>query len=135
MILFKNYCTANNITYRYGTQNVLNLIDRRNDFTGTGIYFLHDLNRETAQLTNMGREDGVIHSGKFMLVVPSDIDLDFETKMTVNVEPLRVHLRGLLSSIACTNSMVNRFSFIPIVDFKDVNFDGWVVDYQILYRP
>ena len=131
MKIFEDFCTAEELTYHYGTQNVLNIIDRRNDFTGQCVYFLHDINRETPILTELGRIQAISHSGKFMIVVPSDFDKQFEDKIKDNVEPLRIYLQKLLSKIACSDNTVRRFSYIPVVDVKDINFDGWLVDYQI----
>jgi hypothetical protein len=128
---FKQFCTAKGFSYHYGNQAVLNLIDSENEFTGDKVYFLHDLNRESMVPNRYGRLERVTHTGGFMLVVPSDMDDTFKNKYSNNIEPLRTHLVELLRDIGCSSFIVDRFDLLPIYDAKDINFDGWAVNYQI----
>ena len=138
--IIDNYCVANDTKYHYGTQKILNLIDRSDDFTGSGTYFLHDINRVESLFTNIGKVRATRNTGQFMLVVPNVLDEQFYNESNVDndskykdlIQPLTDWLNDFQNSFACSSIVtIQTFSRIPVTDVKDVNFDGWLVNYVI----
>lgn len=138
--IIDNYCVANDTKYHYGTQKILNLIDRSDDFTGSGTYFLHDINRVESLFTNIGKVRATRNTGQFMLVIPNVLDEQFYNESNVDndskykdlIQPLTDWLNDFQNSFACSSIVtIQTFSRIPVTDVKDVNFDGWLVNYVI----
>lgn len=138
--IIDNYCVANDTKYHYGTQKILNLIDRSDDFTGSGTYFLHDINRVESLFTNIGKVRATRNTGQFMFVIPNVLDEQFYNESNVDndskykdlIQPLTDWLNDFQNSFACSSIVtIQTFSRIPVTDVKDVNFDGWLVNYVI----
>ena len=138
--IIDNYCLANDTKYHYGTQKILNLIDRSDDFTGSGTYFLHDINRVESLFTNIGKVRATRNTGQFMFVIPNVLDEQFYNESNVDndskykdlIQPLTDWLNDFQNSFACSSIVtIQTFSRIPVTDVKDVNFDGCLVNYVI----
>lgn len=138
--IIDNYCVANDINYHYGTQKILNLIDRSDEFTGSGTYFLHDINRVESLFTSIGKVRATRNTGQFMLVIPNALDEQFynesnsenDSKYKDLIQPLTDWLNAFQNSFACSSVVsIQTFSRIPVTDVKDINFDGWLVNYVI----
>jgi hypothetical protein len=139
--LFSDYCETKEWVYHYGTSTMLNLIDTGSGFEldADKIYFLNTLNREEPVFNSIGNVTKIKNTGSFLFAVKSDLDKSFynekgqllTSKYVKYIEPLRLHLYQLIKDIACTDNSITSFSMFPAIDEKDINFDGWLINYVI----
>lgn len=131
MKIFKDFCTAEGIVYRYGNFFSFNIVDKEADFDISKMYFFHDIHTVTPRYTELGRKIGLVHSGKFTFCKPSDFDMTLNQKYDELVKPLELILDKLTKSISCTDNEVLRFSYMAFFNGLDQNYDGYVVSYEI----
>lgn len=143
--IFQNYCTAKGWEYHYGNQYTLNLIDTRGEMTlpcNDKIYFLNELNEESFVTTSAGQTKETLNVGRFLLVVHSDFDKSFynekndleNSRYKDNIEPLRIKVIEFINSFVCTDTEIRNFKMIPVINQKDINFDGWLINYNIVTK-
>ena len=139
--IFSKYCATKNWEYHYGTSTILNLIDTGSNYqlNEKSIYFLNTLNREEPVLNSIGNIDRLRNTGSFLFAVKADLDKSFynekgqlETSKYVEyIEPLRQHLYQMVKDFVCSDVSIVSFNLFPAIDEKDINFDGWLVNYVI----
>lgn len=76
-------------------------------------------------------------SGKFMLLVSSNIDEDYRIKYMNHIKPmLDVQYQIILDSLRCDEMIeIEKISAIDIINLFDVNLDGVLINYKIKQYP
>ena len=139
--LLEKYATDKSFIFHYGRQNVINLIETGNNWSGTldDIYLLLEFRnikpRMNATKTNTLGND---FTGTFYLVKHSDLDQNFfqevgtqsDSKYVNNIEPLLTELDGLVNYFGCTEIEYETTNAIDVTDFIDANADGLMISFK-----
>ena len=138
--VLETYSQSKGLVFHYGRQNVLNLIDTGNNFSGnlTDIYLLLEFRnikpRKNSTKTNT---TGTDFNGTFYLVKHSDLDQQFfqevgiqkDSKYVQNIEPLLTELDAFTSYFGCDEIEFNITNAIEVTDFIDANADGLMINF------
>lgn len=137
--IIETYCDENNIEFRYGSKEHLNLLGGEID--PTKIYLLLFPVKRDSRTGSLGLSiRNTSYSGNFYLVVTSDYSLHYfnekeqdesTSKYTVNIEPLLTAFKDLGNSLSCDELNINKWSNVDATDVLDANKDGLWCTYSI----
>lgn len=133
-------CNDLSIKFRYGNKEHLNLIE------GSGIsqdihLLLYPPNR-IGQFSDMKRlkTNEVLFSGKFMLLVPSDladeyynntVQVSSDSKYSKHIEPLFAIFQSIGNKlINCMNGELLQWDCVDVINILDANKDGLYCTYR-----
>ncbi|TRX34958.1 hypothetical protein FNW52_12515 [Flavobacterium sp. ZT3R18] len=72
------------------------------------------------------------YTGKYMLLVSSDIDEGYKDKFDNNIRPLITNSNQFVKdSILCSDYQINKFQTMEVINLFDFNLDGVLVTYSI----
>lgn len=138
--IFQDLAEIKAMTFVYGRNAVLNLIDTGDNWSGDAdtIYFLLEY-RDIKPLKNQFKTGakGVMYSGTFYLVKHSDLDQNFfnevgeeETgKYVTNIEPLLDCLIDFELYFGCSLIEYETVKAQDVTDILDMNADGIMVNF------
>lgn len=131
--LLKDIATNNNWFFEYSRSDYQNLYD------GMEIKKVHlfvDPITTHSTFNTMGTETKT-YTGKFMLLVSSDIDEDYQRKYLKHIKPmLDIQYQKILDSLRCEQMIeIEQISAIDIINLFDVNLDGVLINYKIKQYP
>lgn len=123
----KNIANANDWIFEYGRPDYLNVAD---DIEVDKTYLFLEPIQIDSKFSDSGNEIKS-YSGKFMLLLSSDIDEDYLTKYENYIKPLiDDSLMKIKDSFACSDFQINSFKTLEVVNLFDGNVDGLLVNYQ-----
>lgn len=136
--IIETYCTANDIEFRYGSDNHLNLIEGNIDASKKHL-LLFPVERVKVQ-GKIGVTNLYEYSGKFMLLVASDYALHYfnengtdpnTSKYTTNIEPLLLTFEALEKYLFCQDLDISLWKNVDAVNVLDANKDGLWCTFKI----
>lgn len=123
----KNIANNNDWIFEYSRQDYQNLVD---DIESEKVYLFVDPIQIDSRFSDSGNETKS-YSGKFMLLMSSDVDEDYLTKYENFIKPLiDDSLLVIKDSFACSAFKINSFKTIEVVNLFDGNVDGVLINYQ-----
>ncbi len=136
--ILEKYTQDKSFIFHYGRQNVINLIETGNNWTGSrdDIYLLLEFRNIKPRMNNSKTNSvGVDYTGTFYLVKHSDLDQNFfqevgtqnESKYVNNIEPLLTELDTLVNYFGCSDVEYETTNAIDVTDFIDANADGLMI--------
>lgn len=126
--LLKDLATANNWVFEYSRSDYQNLYD---GMEISKIHLFSDPIIIDSQFSDSGSETKT-YTGKFMLLVSSDVDEDYLTKYVDHIKPLITDSTQIIKdSILCSDFDINKFQTLEVINLFDVNLDGVLVNYSI----
>lgn len=118
----------NDYIFSYARQDFQNLYD---EMTTDKIHLFVDPITQDTSFSDAGTETNT-YSGKFMLLVSSDIDEDYEQKYTNNIKPLMVDaVQAIKNELICGEVTINKFTQVEVINLFDFNLDGILITYSI----
>lgn len=125
--IFKQIAEDNDWIFEYSRPDYQNL----NELEQNQIGFFLDPFVTDSKFTDSGNETQSF-SGRFMLLVNSDVDESYQDKFTNHIEPLKkVQLQLIKDEISCSNLEIISFKTLEIINLYDQNLDGILVNYNI----
>lgn len=124
----KDIATANNWKFEYSRSDYQNLYD---GMEISKIHLFVDPITIDSQFSDTGHETKT-YTGKFMLLVSSDIDEDYLIKYVDHIKPLITDSTQIIKdSLLCSDYEINKFQTVEVINLFDVNLDGILVNYSI----
>lgn len=131
--ILKAFALANDWGFFYGRHDFQNLEDLDETEAAKIQLFLDPVEiEENENDTNV--TESAIHSGRFMLLMSSDIDeQSYDDRYQDYIKPLiETQLKILKESIACGYEVTfNLWKTIEVINILDFNFDGIIVTFNI----
>jgi len=125
----KSLSADNNWKFEYSRPDYQSL---QNDIEPNEICLYADPVTIESKFSDAGNES-VTYSGKFMLLLSSDVDEEYEEKYLKYVKPLiDESLQIIKDSFTCSEYQINMFRAIEVINLFDFNLDGVLVTYNIL---
>lgn len=125
---FKNIAASNSWGFEYGRSDYQNL---ERDIEAGKIYLYVDPIITDSKFTDVGNET-LSYSGKFMLLLSSDVDEEYEDKYNDYIKPLLTDgLQIFKDEVACSDYQITLFRVIEVINLFDQNFDGVLVSYNV----
>jgi len=138
--IFEKLSQDKSFVFHYGRQQVINLIETGQNWSGSkdDIYFLLEFRR--GKLRKNSTKTGAVgtdYTGTFYLVKHSDLDQNFfqevgtqeQSKYVNNIEPLLSVLDMMENYFGCTE-IEFASEFDDVTDFIDANADGLMVRFN-----
>ena len=142
--IFKTIAAAKGWGFSYGSRDMINLLENA---TPGQIQLLVDVRkRESERSPDTGLSTGnYIYTGKFLLVVKSDLDEVYDDQLEVDssdgkyekaIQPITTHLTGALAlledSLICDHDLiVGVWIDLEVTNQLDENMDGVSVTYKL----
>lgn len=124
----KNIATDNNWKFECSRSDYQNLYD---GMEISKIHLFVDPITIDSTFSNSGSETKT-YTGKFMLLVSSDVDEDYATKYIDHIKPLITDSTQIIKDgLLCSDYEINKFQTIEVINLFDVNLDGVLVNYSI----
>ncbi|MFV8339142.1 hypothetical protein ACNQGL_07710 [Flavobacterium sp. LB3P21] len=118
----------NNWVFEYSRSDYQNLY---NGMEISKIHLFVDPITIDSQFSDSGSETKT-YTGKFMLLVSSDVDEAYLTKYVDHIKPLITDSTQIIKdSILCSDYEINKFQTVEVINLFDVNLDGILVNYSI----
>lgn len=124
---FKNIATANNWGFEYSRADYQNLIG---DIENNKVYLFVDPITIDSKFSDTNNET-FTYSGKFMLLLSSDVDEEYSDKYNDYLKPLfNDNLKALKDELGCSDYQINSFRIMEIINLFDENLDGLLINYS-----
>lgn len=124
----KEIAENNDFVFEYSRSDYQNLY---NGMEISKIHLFVDPITIDSQFSDTGHETKT-YTGKFMLLVSSDVDEDYKTKYNDHIKPLITDSTQIIKdSILCSDHEINKFQTVEVINLFDVNLDGVLVNYSI----
>ena len=125
---FKNIADTNSWGFNYSPDDYRNLFQ---DCEAGKIYLFVDPITTDTIFSDVGNET-ITYSGKFFLVLSSDVDEEYLDKYNDYIKPLISGAGGILKTeLACTNYQINQWKQLEVINILDENMDGLMITYNI----
>ncbi|PZR20885.1 MAG: hypothetical protein DI539_09440 [Flavobacterium psychrophilum] len=123
----KNISENNGWGWVYGRSDYQNL---ENDMEAEKVYLFCDPIITDSKFSDAGNES-LFYSGRFMMLLSSDIDEGYEDKYQHYIKPIiNSQLKKLKDEFACSDYQITVFQTIEVININDVNGDGVLVNYN-----
>jgi hypothetical protein len=124
----KNVSTDNDFVFEYSRSDYQNLYDGMDN--GKVHLFVDPITIDSS-FSDSGHETKT-YTGKYMLLVSSDVDEEYKDKFESNIRPLITNSNQLIKdSILCSEYQINKFQTMEVINLFDFNLDGVLVNYSI----
>lgn len=140
--ILQTYCGANNISFHYGSEAHLNLLD--GDLDNDKVYLLlFPVKRKTIQSVNSLTVQGRRFTGRYMLLKGSDYANHYfnenekdevTSKYTLNIEPLLNLNDSIVSGLMCAGLEIDNHECDDAVNVLDSNKDGVWCSFNYVLR-
>lgn len=115
--------------FEYSRQDYQNLFD---EIENNKPYLFVDPITIDSKFSDSGNEKKT-YSGKFMLLLSSDVDESYSDKYNDYIKPLLdTNLQILKDELACTDYQIQYFRTLEVINLFDQNLDGVLVNYSCL---
>lgn len=126
---FKDAATTNGWAFEYGRSDYQNLYNE--EVSGGTVHLFVDPITIDSRFSDAGNESQT-YSGKFMMLLSSDVDEHYEDKYNDYIKPLiNSSIQTLKDELICSEMEINKFQLIEVINLLDFNFDGVLVSYSI----
>lgn len=126
---FKNTAELNSWVYEYARNDYQNLYNE--NITGGTVHLFVDPVTTDSTFSDTGFEQKS-YSGKFLMLLSSDVDEEYEDKYNDYIKPLiNGALQTLKDTIICAEFDVNKFQVLEVINLFDYNLDGVLVNYNL----
>ncbi|MEW5675553.1 hypothetical protein ABGT15_04510 [Flavobacterium enshiense] len=126
---FKNVAESNNWVFKYGRSDYLNLSNEIEE--PNKIHFFIDPIITDSNFSDVGTETKS-YSGKFMMLLSSDVDESYDDKYNDYIKPLiNGALQTLKNDLVCADFDINKFQVLEVINLFDYNLDGVLVNYSL----
>jgi hypothetical protein len=129
--LLKTIAATNSYEFLYARRDFQNLLD---SIPVGQVHLILDPVETTEAFTEYNEVDTVQSSGRFMLVISSDIDKgDYEQRYIDDIQPLLVGAMVIIKdALKCNGSIqIDSWRSVELINMFDYNVDGIAVTYQI----
>lgn len=127
---FKNIAELNGWVFEYARTDYQNLYNE--NISGGTIHLFVDPIITDSSFSDTGSEDKKSYSGKFMMLLSSDMDESYNDKYNNYVRPLiNGALQILKDDLGCSEFDINKFQVLEVINLLDFNFDGVLVNYSL----
>ena len=124
---FKNVAEENNWHFEYSRPNYQNLDEL--ELGKIGLYV--DPIITDSRFSNAGNESQTF-SGRFMILMNSDVDESYIDKYNSYIKPLiQNELQLLKDEFNCNDYQINSFKTLEVINLFDQNLDGVLINYNI----
>ena len=125
---YKNLAEINGWHFEYSREDFQNLIDEEND---NKVFLFVDPIVTDSKFSDVGNET-ITYSGKFMILLNSDIDEDYKEKVEHYINVVKTeYLQVIKDELACDEYQINSFKTLEVINLFDQNLDGVLVNYSI----
>jgi hypothetical protein len=125
---FKNIAEFNGFAFEYSRSDYQNLYD---EMTTDIIHLFVDPIIIDSTFSDSGHETKT-YSGKFMLLVSSDIDEDYKQKYLDNIKPIiDSAIQVVKDDLRCADYDISKFQTLEVINLFDFNLDGVLVNYNV----
>lgn len=125
---FKNIAEFNGFAFEYSRSDYQNLYD---EMTTDKIHLFVDPIIIDSSFSDSGHETKT-YSGKFMLLVSSDVDEDYKQKYLDNIKPIIDSATQIVKDdLRCADYDILKFQTIEVINLFDFNLDGVLVNYNV----
>jgi hypothetical protein len=126
---FKNIAESNGFVFEYGRSDYQNLYNE--EISGGTVHLFVDPITIDSSFSDVGNESQT-YSGKFMLLISSDVDETYEDKYNDYIKPLiNSAIQTLKDELICSEMEINKFQMMEVINLFDYNLDGVLVSYSI----
>lgn len=123
-----NIALYNDFVFEYSRADYQNLYD---GMANDKIHLFVDPIVIDSTFSDSGNETKT-YSGKFMLLLSSDVDEDYSTKYTAYIKPLLDNgTQSIKNDLLCGDYQINKFQTVEIINLFDNNLDGILVNYSV----
>jgi hypothetical protein len=123
----KAIAEANDWVFEYARTDFQNLADIEYD----KVHLFVDPISTESKFSDSGSET-LTYSGKFMLLLSSDVDEEYQDKYEQHIKPLFAGAGALLKdAFACSDYQLNLYKSLEVINLFDQNFDGLLITYSI----
>lgn len=128
--IFKDICNIKGWDFHYARKDYQNLF--RNEEDLQKVFFFLDPVNEDVNFNSLNVISSVTYSGYFFVGMSSMLQQNYNDKYQNTIKGLKEMLKTLISdSLPCLELNINNWKCTEIVDTKDANLDGVVVNYNI----
>jgi len=122
----KAIAEANNWVFEYARTDYQNLTDVEED----KVHLFIDPITTDSKFSDSGNES-LTYSGKFMLLLSSDVDEEYQDKYDQYIKPLFVGAGAVLKdAFACSDFQLNLYKSLEVINLFDQNLDGLLITYS-----
>lgn len=130
---YKNIAETNNWIFEYSRADYQSLYDEI--ITGGTVHLFVDPITIDSNFSDSGNETKLF-SGKFLMLLSSDVDETYSDKYTDYIKPLiDNNLQNLKDELICSEFEINKFQVTEVINLFDFNLDGVLVNYNITQLP
>jgi len=123
-----NIALLNDWVFEYSRSDYQNLFD---EMDNNKIHLFIDPIIIDSAFSDSGNETKT-YSGKFMLLLSSDVDEDYSTKYSTYIKPLIDNGTQIIKDdLMCTEFQINKFQTVEVINLFDKNLDGILINYSI----
>ena len=124
---FKNIAEENDWHFEYSREDYQNLSEL--EVGQIGLYV--DPIITESKFSSAGNES-LTFSGRFMILMNSDVDESYIDKYNNYIEPLKQNqLQLLKDEISCSNYEIKSWKTLEVINYFDSNVDGVLINYNI----
>jgi len=128
--ILKQIAEDNEWVFDYSRADYQNLYD---EMTIDKIHLFVDPITTASTFSQSGNESKSCY-GKFMILVSSDIDEDYQQKYNNNIKPLiDDSLQILKDTLNCQELLINKFETLEVINLFDFNLDGLLINYNVMF--
>jgi hypothetical protein len=126
--LLKDLADLNGWVFEYSRSDYQNLYD---EMTNDKLHLFVDPITIDSTFSDSGTESKS-YSGKYMLLVSSDIDETYKDKYINHIKPIIDTAATVIKqSFICDESTINKYSQVEVINIFDFNLDGVLVTYNV----
>lgn len=123
-----NIALLNDWVFEYSRADYQNLYD---GMANDKIHLFVDPIVIDSSFSDSGNETKT-YSGKFMLLLSSNVDEDYATRYTTYIKPLIDNGTQLIKdNFSCGEFQINKFQTVEVINLFDNNLDGILVNYSV----
>ena len=124
----KNIALVSDWSFEYSRADYQNLFD---EMDNNKIHLFVDPIVIDSNFSDSGNETKT-YSGKFMLLLSSDVDEDYSSKYSTYIKPLIDNSTQIIKAdLLCGEYQINKFQTIEVINLFDNNLDGVLVNYSV----
>lgn len=128
--LFKNIAELNGWVFEYGRSDYQNLYNE--NLSGGTVYLFVDPIVTDSTFSDVGNETKSF-SGKFMMLMSSDIDEQYKDKYNDYIKPIMTNaIQTFKDEFVCSEMEIKKFQALEVINLFDYNLDGVLVNYSIV---
>jgi hypothetical protein len=123
-----NIALLNDWVFEYSRADYQNLYD---EMDNGKIHLFVDPIVIDSSFSDSGNETKT-YSGKFMLLLSSDVDEDYSTKYNTYIKPLIDNgMQSIKDVLLCSEFQINKLQVVEVINLFDYNLDGVLVNYSV----